>query len=239
MGLALALAVFAAYADYRFKRMVDTQLPKLTELPSGARAPTHAALGQELGVSTVADVQAFALHAGITCLDRSVATIVKNGVASEISRREAAGESGIWALRLYGWLNPHGRNPQVQLACEGVSSEALHDAERVPSHGRLLFVFDDANGPLRHVSFRRTIKDLQAAQSDWLKSALALSAAFAPDDPPTERPELPLLTPVEKSWNWTDVIASVQAINYGEPQGVVITETVEVPWPVRADATRR
>jgi hypothetical protein len=99
-------------------------------------------------------------------------------------------------------------------------------------------VFDGPAQPLRHASFERTFSAASAARRDL---DLTMSHLAQRLGPPTRSAnaasaDLPWLTPVEYEWSFADLRAVITAINYGGRRGIVVSETVEVPWPVRADA---
>lgn len=239
-GIALALLLAAGgYGYLRFQRMVARQIPVFVEPGPGPRAPAQDGLGFRVGLHRLDQVQQRLADLGLRCRDTSISALVRAGVAAEIRKREAAGDSTLGA-RLYGWLNPHGRNPQVRLSCEGTAASVFGEPRRQAATGRLLLVHDAPDAPLRHVSYQRTQVDPAAAHADLHATVAALTRRFGP---PSQRvhPEalalavLPELTPVTVEWRFADVRAEVTAIRYGS-RGVVLSETVEVPWPVRADA---
>jgi hypothetical protein len=47
--------------------------------------------------------------------------------------------------------------------------------------------------------------------------------------------DLPWMVPVEYEWMFADLLVKVSALNFGA-RGVSVTETVEVPLPIRPDA---
>jgi hypothetical protein len=44
------------------------------------------------------------------------------------------------------------------------------------------------------------------------------------------------MTPVAYEWDFSDLRVSLRALNFRGPRGVLVSEVVEVPWPVRPDA---
>ncbi len=217
---ALVLAV-VVYGRLRFNAMVAAQMPVLTEAPAGPAAPSYSYLGVVVGSSTLDDAKQAAEARGFVCEDRSMGTLVQKGVSQEVARKSASGESTL-ALRAYGWLNPHGRNPQTRLSCESTA-------------GRLLFIFDNGTGPVRHVSLTTRFEALGPAQTAFLSASNGLLEVFSPGRPRRATPALEWLSPEEEVVSFSDLKVSVSAINYRE-RGVIVTQTAEVPWPIRGDA---
>ncbi|HEY0715389.1 MAG TPA: hypothetical protein VGF45_22095, partial [Polyangia bacterium] len=137
--------------------------------------------------------------------------------------------------------SPKEANPQVRLTCDETPVHALLDRARPPGRGRLLLVWDSPRHPLRHASFERTYAttSMATALTDYIATRRALAAVFGPPVSPAAEPEvLPWLSPVETRWVFGDLHVRVTALNYG-PRGIVLSEIVEVPWPVRPDAPAR
>lgn len=247
-GLAL-LGATGGFALYRVARRGEVRdvLPEFVEPSDGPHAPASSAFGSDVGSSSLASVRGKLAAAGLDCPDTSIRALLRQARADkrrEVAARKARGEavdavSGASAL---GKPSPKESNPQVRLACDGVSSEALGDRTRIPARGRLLFVFDSPALPLRHVSFERTFAPdaIGRALEDVIATERSLRARFGP---PTAAPagplrELPWLSPVTYEWRFADLAVRVSALSYGG-KGVVVSEVVEVPWPVRADAPAR
>ncbi len=226
----IAVALFAvtvgtaAYGRFRFQKMVAAQMPQLTDAPAGISAPRYDFLGVTIGTSSKAEVLQMAQSAGFACEDRSMHTLVKDGVAKEAARKQAAGENN-WAILAYGWLNPHGRNPQVRIDCQ-------HEAQR------LLFVFDNDTAPVRHVSKTTRFENVDDARPYFLESANALLSHFGSETPMRNTATLEWLSPETTALTFADLSVSVSATNYRE-RGVVLSEVAEVPWPIRGDAPAR
>jgi hypothetical protein len=226
----VALALLAvtlstvAYGRFRFQKMVAAQMPQLVEAPAGARAPRYDYLGVTIGTSSKEEVLHLAQAAGFVCEDRSMHTLVKDGVAKEAARKQAAGENN-WAILAYGWLNPHGRNPQVRIDCQ-------HEAQR------LLFVFDDDAAPVRHVSKTTRFENVDDARPYYLQSANDMLAHFGDRSAKRNAAALEWLSPETTALSFGDLSVSVSATNYRE-RGVVLSEVAEVPWPIRGDAPAR
>jgi hypothetical protein len=118
---------------------------------------------------------------------------------------------------------------------------SLRDRARAPGVGRLLLIFDDVTRPLRHVSFDRVRSDPERALADFEDSLQAFSKIY--DAPPAHserrranhRSALATLSPVLKAFQYPDLLAKISILNMGR-RGILVSEVVEVPWPVRADA---
>lgn len=242
---ALALPV-AGYGLARQRRApLADQLPQFTEPGVGPRAPTTTLFGFQIGRTSLDQVKQRAAQQGWTCQDTSMRALMQ--AAREQKRREyqerkARGEnvdaiSGASALNR---RSPKEANPQVRLSCDGVPGQALPQEPRPGSRGRLLFVFDSPKHPLRHLSFDRTYPPAltASAEQDRTASEAALQARFGAAAVQAASPRLQWLSPVETEWRFADLTARVTAVNYGA-RGVVVSELVEVPWPVRADAPAR
>ena len=228
------------------RRHIADVLPAFTEPGPGPRAPATRALGFVVGTSGLPQTQGRLGQVGITCADTSMRALMheaRERTRQEMQARKARGEDpdAVTGASRVNYRSPKEANPQVRLACNDVPTGKLTDAARAPGSGRLLLVFDSPRHPLRHVSFERTFPaDASAAAlTEFLAARRRLTDSFGP--PATTRAaaaaagELPWLSPQEIRWTFADLQARITAINYG-PRGVVLSEVVEVPWPVRADA---
>ena len=249
--LSAALGVPALVIGYGLHRMHERRtirdvLPTFSEPAQGPRAPSARALGFVVGSSTLEQVRARLYAAGLDCPDTSMRALMQQSrdqTRAEMQARKARGEDpdAVSGASRVDYRSPKEANPQVRLSCGEVSSSQLGDAERTASRGRLLLVFDSPRHPLRHVSFERThpATQVSAALADLDGTRSRLSSQFAATASGLEpTSELPWLSPRETAWRFSDLHARVTAINYG-PRGVVVSEIVEVPWPVRADAPAR
>ena len=225
---ALVLLVAAAITlTVKWRALVARQQFTFIDVPEGKRAPSSEAFGFQVGTTTLAEVQQRTSAKGFTCRDDGMSQLVKRGVSQMVEEKSQKGESTI-AYRLYGWLNPHGQNPQVRWACEEVPAEAL---DRQGPAGRLLFVFDAPDVPLRHVSFAQSYEAKDDAVREFINTGIAMGAVFAPDGPLPKPPSSEPLKPHEVSYTFSDRQAKVAFVDLG--RAVTLTESLEVPFPVR------
>src|SRR5690606_15838086 len=122
----------------------------------------------------------------------------------------------------------------------------LGDRPRPPSEGRLLFVFDSADHPLRHISYQRTSKDAAAGLADYRDALAYYTAVYGPPTrtPTRELPapdehgvvELPPATNFETAWDFSDLLVKVSILRYDSL--ISVGERVEVPPGIRPDAPR-
>ncbi len=240
----------AAYGYHRIRmasmmKLVD-ELPTFTDPAPGARAPQARAFGFEIGSDRLNDVTAVIGKLGLQCPDTSIRALMDKARAvkkQEIAAAEASGagvDSVAGASMIYR-RSPKERNPQVRLSCDSVKSNRLVDRVRADSTGRLLFVFDSAEHPLRHVSYTRSFRGIDdtLAVSEFMASKKALTDVFGPWVGIDEEIELPM--PRYKSyavtWKFSDLQATVRLMNMGDGR-LSLDETIEVPWPVRAGEPR-
>ena len=109
----------------------------------------------------------------------------------------------------------------------------------LPGKGRALIVLDSEALPVRHVSFAAKVDDPQQALDRFRLEVATMNARFGaptktvgdidPADP------FPLLQMKKLEWRFTDLRAEVSGMSFGK-RGVEVKSTLEVPWPVRADA---
>ena len=202
-----------------------------------------------MGSSLLPAVRASLKSAGLDCPDTSMRALMQQArdqTRREMEARKARGEDpdAVTGASRVNYRSPKEANPQVRLACSDTPSGKLTDAQRPASRGRLLLVFDSPLHPLRHVSFERTYPATETASAiaDLDGTRARMTASYGPGTgalagaAPTQ--ELPWLSPREGIWRFADLLARVSAIHYG-PRGVVVSEIVEVPWPVRSDAPAR
>jgi hypothetical protein len=240
----LAVGGFA-FHGYRRGRIVDV-LPAFTEPASGPRAPTSHAFGFAVGAETLVAAESRLRASGVACVDRSIRALMKSAREEKQREIEAAKARGEGVDSVAGASAVHRRspkeaNPQVRLTCDETPPHTLLDRQRPPGKGRLILVWDSAQHPLRHASFERTYAttSMAAALTDYIATRRALAAIFGPPVHDTAEPDsLPWLAPVETRWAFADLQVRVTALNYG-PRGIVLSEVVEVPWPVRPDAPMR
>jgi transposase InsO family protein len=247
VGGLIAVLAAATWASWSYRRMGDAAVdarfaPPSVEPPAGRRAPGSEAFGARVGRSSLAEVQQLLRRMGLDCPDTSARALMARARAvrqREAEERKARGlppdaVSGASA----GKRSPMERNPQVRLSCEGLSSARLSDRPRAPSEGRLLLVFDNDKLPVRHISYQRTIADVALARTELTAAAAAFEKRFGPPTrrPTAEQAALPWLVPVEYVWTFADLTVRASALNFGGSRGIMLTELIEVPLPVRADA---
>jgi hypothetical protein len=164
----------------------------------------------------------------------------------EVARAEARGTpDAVTGASILKRRTARDDNPQIRWNCGEATSSALHDRTRPSSSGRLLFVFDDDRAPLRHVSYQRNHGDWASAVTDFRDALGALSRRYGrpthkgtePADLTTES-ALPKYARSEAEWRFSDAVANVSIANLGG-HGFSVSEVVEIPWPVRADAPAR
>jgi len=177
---------------------------------------------------------------------RAMMTELRDKKREEVARAEAHGTpDAVTGASILKRRTARDDNPQIRWNCGEASSSALRDRPRPPSSGRLLFVFDDDRAPLRHASYQRNHRDWASAVGDFRDALGALSERYGrpvdkgirPGDLTAESP-LPKYGRSEAEWRFSDIVASVSVANLGG-HGFAVSEVVEVPWPVRADAPSR
>jgi hypothetical protein len=246
----VSLLLGAAYGYHKYRmasmmKLVD-ELPTFTNPAPGARAPKARAFGFQLGTDSLSDVTAAIGKLGLRCPDTSMRALMDQARAAkqqEIAAAKASGagvDSVAGASMIYR-RSPKERNPQVRLACDEATSHLLPDRLRADSTGRLLFVFDSAAHPLRHVSFTRSFRGIDdtLAVSEFQAASKAIAEIFGPGTDGGEEIELPMprYKSYALSWKFSDLQATVRLMNMGDGR-LSLDETIEVPWPVRADAPR-
>lgn len=215
----------------------------------GPRAPVTAAIFSELGLTTVAEAEALTARLGLKCGDTSIRATMDERRKAERKRIEDARARGEDAVTAASWLDHRSRreaNPQVRYSCPKTRSDQLSDRPRPPSEGRLLFVFDSAEHPLRHVSYQRTTKDAAAAVADYRDAVSFYTGVYGPPTrtPARELPaagpggaiELPVATNFETEWAFSDLLVKVSILRYANL--ITVGERVEVPPGIRPDAPR-
>ena len=251
-GVALALSggalgVFAWRA--RVQAASRFTPPVFVEPAPGPRAPRTEFLGARFGASRPADVSRVMDSWGVRCADRSVQTLMKElreRKREEIAR--AASPTGRSADAVSGASVVSRRtarddNPQVRLSCESVASSLLGDRKRPASSGRVLFVFDTADSVVRHASYQRNHAGWREALADFTSAREALLSRLGParelaPGHPAGAPEADALPKYGRravQWRFADLVAEVSVVNLGQ-RGFSVSESVEVPLPVRADA---
>jgi hypothetical protein len=131
----------------------------------------------------------------------------------------------------------------VGFACPMFTSELFTVRERPRSRGRLLYVFDSEELPLRHASYQRSHHNHDAALADYKDAVAAATAIYG--DPTESRGEIPEPgadgkvdfpqgRSLETRWDFSDLTVRVTAIHFGRK--VTVGERIEVPHGVRPDA---
>jgi hypothetical protein len=234
---------------YRAQQSQTDLLPTVRDPDAGPRAPSTTAFGFDVGhdaSSTVADGLA---ARGLACKDTSVRAMMqqvrehKRRELEEVERR-GGDVDAVTGASIVGRKSPRERNPQLRLSCEGVTADALGLARPVVAAGRALFVFDSAEHPLRHASFRRShreaddaVVDLRASIADWrarLGEPTSQSGSLPDLSVRIER-----LPPLVVEWRYADLVVRISTIDFGArgvSQNISVEERVEVPWGIRSDA---
>ncbi len=260
-GLLVTLAGAGGWTAWRLLSRPSPEdlweLPAFEPPPAGPRAPTTELLGVRVGFTTFDELAALLAARGVACEDTSKAAIInrmKAKRATEAEARAAAGEpdpevDGKSGATAKGGKAPGANNPQIRLRCKGVPSDRLGDRARPAVSGRWLFVFDSPKHPLRHVSYRRQLKDRDLAVADyWSALDAAKMALGEPSEVPEALPPRPGAAggpvklgpyrPHKVVWRFSDAEAQVNLVDYGG-RGADVLEQLEVPWPLVADAPAR
>lgn len=236
---------WGAFRIYRAHASQTDVLPIVRDPDAGPRAPVVQAFGFVVGRDGTRIVTDGLRARGLACEDTSVRALMgkvrehKRRELEEVERR-GGDVDAVTGASIVDRKSPRERNPQVRLACEGATASALGLARPVVASGRALFVFDSAEHPLRHASWRRShreaddaVADLRATIEDW-RSRLG--------DPTSHSGPLPELTaPIERmpplvvEWAYADLVVRITTIDFGRG-GVSVDERVEVPWGIRSDA---
>ena len=252
-GIALGIgALGAGYWRHRAAAASRYQAPVFVDPPAGPRAPSAELLGARVGTSRLSDVRAVVARWGITCADRSVRTLMselrarKRADIADAKRRGTP--DAVTGASILTHRTARDDNPQVRLSCEDTSSSRLVDRSRVTSTGRLLYVFDDEQAPLRHVSYERNHPAWDAALADFTTTRDAMAATLgkpressfgtSPENSAAEAVALPKYARRVAEFRYSDLVATVTVANLGG-RGYSVGEILEVPLPVRADAPAR
>lgn len=247
IGASVAVLVVAGggFAARRFwgGRGPLTVLPTFVEPGPGRRAPRSDLLGLVVGRTSLTETRAALAGRGLQCPDTSMRALMKEmreAKLRDVQERERLGKApdAVTGASAMNRPSPKERNPQVRLSCEPVQAQRLADRPRASAPGRWLIVFDSPDHPLRHTSFERTHHLVPEASADLRDSVAALTARFGPPTKsadPTRARDLPWLSPAEWEWRFADLLVRVVGLNYGT-RGVNVSETIEVPWPVRPTA---
>lgn len=244
----LGLVLVGGYAWSKRPRELpplETELPAFVE-PSAElpRAPTNEGLGVRIGAIDLAELDDHLRALGVACDDTGVRALVDNLRAKKQADLAAADNpDAVTGASILWRRSPREKNPQVRLACEVASIQAI-DPTRDPSpKGRALFIFDSPDHPLRHVSIRRNHVGRAAALADVRGALTVYRARFG--EPTRTRGSLPefeeelldRLPPFAMQWRFADLLVEVTLTDFGK--SVSVDERIEVPWPVESDAPAR
>ena len=235
------------------------ELPAFTDPPAGPRAPDNAAFRARIGESTLDEVKALTATFSTRCANKSVRVAMqaaREAKARELDAAKAAGKGAdaVTGASILMWRSPRETNPQVRWSCEDLDMAGIADRPATPrptlAETRLLYVFDSEKLPVRHASLQRTwSKDRATEGTADLRTTLAeLEARFgAPTQrrgdlpaPPKKGAEAVTLTPMQNflyEWQFANLKVRLNAVNL--PRGLMISEEVDVPVPVRASAGAR
>jgi hypothetical protein len=220
---------------------------ELTWDESRPRAPSKEGFGLVIGQASFAEVEAHAKKLGVTCTDASPASVARAAREARLAKLQAeAKEKGtvVDVLSAASVVKPskYEKVPQVRYSCQDTSSAKLTDIERAPATGRLLFVLDSADHPLRHVSFQRAHESQAQALADMLATTAAYRKRLGePNLVEVELPEqadatyeFPVYKNIVREWQFKDFRVKVAALR-GNAGKVVIYENVEVPAALRME----
>ncbi len=208
--------------------------------------PMEPFLGATVGKSSRAQVEAQLANLGLECVDTSIRARMEAKRVAEQERLAQAKANGQDAVTAASWLDRKSsreQNPQIRLTCEGVRANQLPGRTRSASSGRVLFIFDGPDQPLRHASYQRRHRDQRAALDDLNETLTTLTSRYG--QPSKTRGELPVaaadgtvtfakLRPFEQVWSFSGLDIRVHALLYGPT--VTVSTRVEVPHGVRPDA---
>lgn len=255
-ALAIAVTVVAGVAvigffTHRSRRHTASAFvaPNYVEPAPGPRAPRVDFLGAHFGASRRVDVERGLASWGVACRDRSVRALMNELREHKREELARAGEADVVSgASIVSRRTARDDNPQVRLGCERVTSRALRDRARPLSVGRVLFVFDAHDSVVRHASFQRNHPGWEDAHADFRSARDALAAVLGPaQEPPSRAGSTAGSTAVDAppkygrrvvEWRFADLVATVSMVNLAN-RGFSISESVEVPLPVRADAPSR
>lgn len=250
VGATMVVLTAASYGYYRYRmagmmKLVD-ELPAFSEPAAGARAPVSRGLGFDVGLLKADTVKATLEAKQLDCPDTSIRALMqqaREAKRQEVETAKAKGLDSVTGASMLYRRSPKERNPQVRLSCSDVPADVLTDRRRARSRGRLLFVFDSPQHPLRHVSYARSFHGIDdgLALAEFEAAKQAMTSLYGdPASGPAGAITLPLPLYQARTFTWkfADLLVSVKLMNMGEGR-LSLDETVEVPWPVRADAPAR
>ncbi|MCK6509463.1 hypothetical protein L6R29_05775 [Myxococcota bacterium] len=178
----------------------DLKLPK---------TPRLRVFGMFVGESSLAEAQAFTQAQRFVCQDNSVRALMRRQRAARVEKLRAQGKIDALSGATWNRPSPRERNPSIRWNCEKVLASQWADLPRPTKvWGRLLYVFDSPQHPLRHASFQYDLhpsKALSAFRSvvSYYQTRLgapSLSKDDRPiplskDDPPLARTLNPINAP--------------------------------------------
>jgi len=209
----------------------------------GPRAPVTTAFGAEIGRSSYEQIQALVKARGYTCKDTSIRAMMETKREAEREKQKAEGADAVSSA---SWLNKKSKrekNPQVRFSCPSVTYDEIGDRDRPASRGRLLYVFDSEELPLRHISYQRSHANHTAALNDYEDAVKTMTAIYgeptatrgeAPERDANGKATFPESRSLELRWDFSDLSVRVTAIHFGRK--VTVGERLEVPHGIRPDA---
>jgi hypothetical protein len=245
----VAVGAVAAYGAFRARVREASHYvaPPLVEPAAGPRAPSSDFAGVRIGVSRLADAKRLAAEWKLACADRSMRTLMtelRDRKRAEVRRAQAQGAAdAVSGASILERKTARDENPQVRLSCDDVASNQLRDRPRTASKGRVLFVFDGEGDVVRHASYQRHHGAWEDALADFDDTKAAFTAAYGPGKESgsaagQSTDALPKYGRRAAEWRFADLVATLTLVNLGG-RGYSLSESVEVPYPVRADAPGR
>ncbi len=243
--LAIVGSSVASISFFRLRHgeVATSSEPVFIDPPPGPKAPHRRAFGvADLGRMTVHEAEETGKQYRLDCQHASMKALLARMRSRTASRAHGEGLDAVSSAS-QAKLNAHVDTPQVRLSCEGRRFVPFPDRKRDASIvGRVLFVFDSEAHPLRHMSYRQRFRDTETALVDIRAARSAFEAQFGP--PHKTRGRLPVLggerdvqlrtfERVEFVWQYSDLKLTVSLMGLGQA-GVSVYESVEIPWPVRA-----
>jgi hypothetical protein len=211
--------------------------------PPGPRTPNSRAFGFSIGKSTPADVEARLQSLGVDCTDTGPRAMMQRAREKKKAElQEASKTSDADAVSGASVINKQSKkekNPQVRLSCPNTRLAQFGVERTADAAGRTLLVFDDSDGPLRHVSSRRTQSEFAAGVADVEEAVAAWTSILGP--PTSTQGDVAELAPPEPTgifvkwdWEYSDYLVRVEIASLGKRFSV--SERAEVPMRIRADA---
>lgn len=247
----VSLVVLAfGYRGFSIWNKTRDVLPAFSPVPPGPRGPADfSLLGLRPGVSTFADVSSFTTSLGLPCRDSSMRGLMRLGRSEAQAKIEEAKAHGddpdaVSGASRAGYYSKKEQNPQVQWTCEDVDLTGFPgSAYGADPRGDVMLVFDSKDLPLRYVMVSRhylSQKAAIAARQDSLARFAVLGPPTStiggePNPDPTQK-AFERRRPFQSEWLFADRKATVSAMNFGPPKGIILKEIYEVPWPTVVEA---